>query len=208
MIERVTFNISGWHEHEKERKKDWVVWGNAGDVLSLTAQSSPWKTFKPMEREYWIEDARQMARPGGIVSIEPRKAADRPAIEIIYKRTEGAGYRYTGMLIVEFSGYWFQVTGVFGERGVTGVREAVLTQKLLSSGKIKIRKHPFYRRIFGHSMGYIEGWFVDPYDAKYPGTMLRSVTDSDEYDQQFPDHPLARLRSTLRTVRETFQFLD
>jgi hypothetical protein len=208
MIERITFNTSGWHEHEKERKKDWVVWGNAGDILSLAAEPSPWKTFKPMEREYWIADARQMARPGGIVSVDPRMAGHRPAIEIIYKRTEGTGYRYTGMLVVEFCGYWCQVTGVFGERGVTGVREAVLTRKLLSSGEIKIRKHSFYHRIFTRSSGYVEGWFVDPYDAKYRGTVLRSVTDSEEYDQEFPDHPLARLRSTLRTVRESLQFLD
>lgn len=208
MIERITFDTSGWHEHEEERKKDWMVWGNAGDILSLAAEPWPWKTFKPMEREYWIQDARQMARPGGIVSVDPRKAASRPAIEIIYKRTEGTGYRYTGMLVVEFNEYWFQVTGVFGERGVTGVREAVLTQKLLSGGQIKLRKHPFYRRVFTRSSGFVEGWFVDPYDAKYRGIVLCSVADSEEYDQQFPYHPLTRLRSTLKTVRESLQFLD
>ncbi|HKC93158.1 MAG TPA: hypothetical protein VKB81_03960 [Nitrospira sp.] len=149
-----------------------------------------------------------MARPGGIVSVDPRTAASRPAIEIIYKRTEGMGYRYTGMLIVEFSGYWCQITGVFGERGVTGVREAVLTEKLFSGGQIKLRKHPFYRRVFTRSSGYVEGWFVDPYDAKYRGIVLRSVADNEEYDQRFPDHPLMRLRSTLKTVRESLQFLD
>jgi hypothetical protein len=38
-----------------------------------------------MEREYWLQDARQMARPGGIVSVDPCVVASRPAIEIIYK---------------------------------------------------------------------------------------------------------------------------
>jgi hypothetical protein len=196
MIERITFNTSGWHEHEQERAKDRVVWGNAGNILSLAAEPSPWKT-KPMERECWLQDARQMARPGGIVSVDPRVAASRPAIEIIYKRTEGMGYRYTGMLIVEFSGYWCQVTGVFGERGATGLREAQLTARLLESGQIKVRKHSFYRRVFTRSSGYVEGWFVDPYDAKYRGVVLRSLADTEEYDENFPDHPLTRLRSTL-----------
>ena len=149
-----------------------------------------------------------MARPGGIVSVIPRVAASRPAIEIIYKRTEGMGYRYTGMLVVEFGAYWCQVTGVFGERGLTGFREAKLTARLLEGGLIKIRKHPFYRRVFTRSSGYVEGWFVDPYDAKYRGIVLRSVADSEEYDEQFPDHPLTRLRSTLETVRDSLQFLD
>jgi len=208
MIERITFNASGWHEHEQERAKGWFVWGNAGDILSLAVVPSPWETFKPMEREYWLQDARQMARPGGIVSVDPRVSASRPAIEIIYKRTEGMGYRYTGMLVVEFSGYWCQVTGVFAERGVTGLREARLTARLLESGQLKVRKHPFYRRIFTRSSGYVLGWFVDPYDAKYRGVVLRSVADSEEYDAQFPDHPLTRLRSTLKTVRDSLQFLD
>jgi hypothetical protein len=207
MIERITFNTSGWHEHEQERAKDWVVWGNAGDILSLAAVPSP-KTFKPMEREYWLQDARLMARPGGIVSVDRCVVASRPAIEIIYKRTDGMGYRYTGMLVVELSGYWCHIAGVFGERGTTGVREACLTARLLEGGQIKIRKHPFYRRVFTRSFGYVEGWFVDPYHAKYRGIVLRSVTDNEEYDQQFPDHPLTRLRSTLKTVRNSLQFLD
>lgn len=208
MIERITFNTTGWHEHEQERAKDWMVWGNAGDILSLAVVSSPWKTFKPMEREYWLEDAREMAKPGGIVSVDPRLVTSCPAIEIVYKRIDGTGYRYTGMLIVEFKGLWCHVTGVFGEREVTGLREAILTPSLLEGGEIKIRKHPFYRRIFTRSSGYLEGWFVDPFDAKYRGIVLRSVTDSEEYDQQFPHHALTRLRSTLKTVRDSFQFLD
>lgn len=208
MVERVTFNTAGWHEHEQDRAKDWMVWGNAGDILSLAVVPSPRETFKPMEREYWLQGAREMAKPGGIVSVDPRVVASRPAIEIIYKRIEATGYRYTGMLVVEFNGHWCQVTGVFGEKGMTGVREAVLTPGLLEGGQIKIRKYPFYRRIFTRACGYLEGWFVDPYDPKYGGVVLRSVADREEYDEQFPDHPLTRLRSTLKTVRETLRFLE
>ena len=49
MIESITFDLSGWHEHE--RKKERIVWANAGDILSLDVVPSPWKTFKPMERD-------------------------------------------------------------------------------------------------------------------------------------------------------------
>jgi hypothetical protein len=204
MIERITFNTSGWHEHE--RSEEWLVWGNAGDILSLAVVPVPWKTFKPMEREYWLEDARQMATPGGIVSVDPCTAAAHPAIQIIYKREEGSGYRYTGILVVEFEEHWCQVTVVCGERGITGVREAVLTPGLLEDRTIKIRNYPFYVRPFKRSSGYLEGWFTDPYDPKYKGAALRSVTDNEKYDEEFPDHPISRLRSTLKTVRDSLQF--
>jgi hypothetical protein len=206
MIERITFNTSGWHEHE--RSEEWLVWGNAGDILSLAVVPAPWKTFKPMENEYWLEDARQMAKPGGIISLDSYTAAAHPAIQIIYKREEGSGYRYTGILVVELGAYWCQVTAVCGERGTTGIREAVLTPRLLNDGIIKIRKHPFYVRVFKRSSGYLEGWFTDPYDPKYKGMVLRSVTDNEKYDEEFPDHPLSRLRSTLKTVRNSLQFSE
>jgi len=161
-----------------------------------------------MEREYWLQDARQMARPGGIVSVDGCTAATRPAIQIIYKRTHSTGYVYTGILIVEFSGYWCQITVVCGEKGTTGVREAVLTPRLLEGGKIKIRKHPFYLRMFKHSSGYLDGWFVDPYDSKYKGVVLRSVTDDEQYDEEVLNHPLSRLRSTLKTIRDSIKFSE
>jgi hypothetical protein len=58
------------------------------------------------------------------------------------------------------------------------------------------------------SSGYLEGWFTDPYDPKYKGMVLRSVTDNEKYDEEFPDHPLSRLRSTLKTVRNSLQFSE
>jgi hypothetical protein len=77
---------------------------------------------------------------------------------------------------------------------------------LLDRGQIKLKKHPFYRRVFSRQFGYLEGWFSDPYDPNYRGIVLRSITDGEEYDEQFPDHPLTRLRATLKIVRESFQF--
>ena len=156
-----------------------------------------------MEREYWLKDAREMAKPGGIVSVDSCRAADHPAIQIIYKREEGLGYRYTGIVRVDLGEYWCQATVVCGERGTTGIREAVLSTRLLEEGAIKIRKHPFFIRPFKRSSGHLEGWFTDPYDPKYKGKVLRSITDDEKYDEELPDHPLSRLRSTLKTVRES-----
>jgi hypothetical protein len=204
MIELITFDLSGWHEHERAAER--IVWGNAGDILSLDVVPSPWKVCKPMERESWLADARNMAKPGGIVSVDSHTVGSRPAIQIVYKRMYGLGYMFTGILIVEFRQHWCQFTAVSGERGTTGIREALVTDTLLGTGQIRVRKYPFYLRPFKRSSGYVEGWFRDPYDAKYRGITLRSVSDDEEYDAQFPDHPLSRLRCTLASVRDSLRF--
>lgn len=84
MLERIIFDTSGWHLHE--RSNELVVWGKTGDILSVAVIPPAWHTFKRMEREYWLDYARNMAKPGGIVSLDSCTAADRPAIQIIYKR--------------------------------------------------------------------------------------------------------------------------
>ena len=208
MIESITFDLSGWHEHERERskEKERIVWANACDILSLDVVPSPWKTFKPMERDRWLHDARQMAKPGGIVSVDSYTVDSRPAIQIIYKRTRDMGYMYTGILIVEYREHWCQVTAVCVEHGTTGIREAVLTTRLLPEGKIKIRRHPFYLKPFKRTTGYLQGWFQDPYDPRYKGIILRSITDNEEYDAEFSHHPLSRLRSIMKTVRNSLRF--
>jgi hypothetical protein len=90
-------------------------------------------------------------------------------------------------------------TSVCGERGTTGVREAVVTTKLAETGKLALSEanSPGGR-------GKIEGWFEDPYDLDYNGSVLRSLSDSECYDAMFPDHPLTRLRETLTMLRHTF----
>lgn len=202
VIERITFDLSGWHEHERSPKR--IVWGNAGNIMSLDVVPAP-SVIKSMEREVWLADARSMARPGGIVSVDAYNISSHPAIQIIYKRIHETGYMYTGMLIFGLAEYWCQVTVVCLEHGTIGLREAVLTVKLLKEGKIRIRKHPFYLRPFKRSSGYLEGWFQDPYNPKYRGGSLRSITDNEEYDTQFPDHPLSQVRSTLKTVRDSLR---
>jgi hypothetical protein len=209
MIESITFDLSGWHEHEREQaiEKERIVWYNAYDILSLDVLPASSKTFKPLEQD-WIDDARQMAKPGGIVSVDSYTVGSRPAIQIIYKKIHGTGYLYTGILVMEYRGYWCQVTAVCGEHGTTGIREAGLTKRLLAQGKIKIREHPFYLRPFKRTSGYLEGWFQDPHNPRYKGTILRSITDNEEYDAEFSYHPLSRLRSTLKTVRDSLRFAN
>lgn len=176
LIESITFDFSGWHEHEREQER--TVWGNAGNVLS-------------------IDDARQIAKPGGIVAIDSYSV--------------GFLARYPDHLQVQVRlGIDAQRDSHWGVRGVRVPTNRALPRRELPASlrpadaetigggeDFKIRKHPMRLRPFNRSSGYLEGWVQDPYDPRYRGVALRSIADNEEYDAQFPDHPLSRLRSTL-----------
>lgn len=210
--ELVNFDLSGWHEHERSRVS--ISWHNQADErLSLSLQPIRWGTWMIFEREYWLDFARKMSAPGGIVSVDPYNIQSRPAMQIIYKRTQGMGYAYTGMLFIHFQGQYCVVMVACREGSFTGIREAVLQPQLMDEGKIRIRIYPFYKRLYERlfkrgATGYVEGWFRDPYDPSYRGVILCCVSDNEEFDSQFPDHPLSRVRSILKSVRDTLRFAD
>jgi hypothetical protein len=208
ILDKVTFDLTDWNE--EERSSDAMVWRNAsGDVLSLTFGPF-WERDKPFDRTSWLPDVRALAEPGGIISLDPFTVQSKPSMQFIYKRRRGAGHVYTGSLVVHFSDrerYVFFV--VCGEGNFTGVREAIVTARLLQEGKLKPRIYRWYQKLFSRhrASGYLEGWFCDPYDPDYDGTVLCSASDSEEFDPEFPHHPLTRLRSHLKRIRESLLLL-
>jgi hypothetical protein len=81
----------------------------------------------------------------------------------------------------------------------------VVTARLLEEGKLQVREYRWYQKLFSRqrASGYLEGWFYDPYDPSYSGVVLHSVSDNEEFDPEFPNHPLTRLRSHLKRIRES-----
>ena len=84
-------------------------------------------------------------------------------------------------------------TIVDGERGMTGVREAIITTELMKAGKFTVDE-------------YQRSWAQDPYDPDYrevDGSVLRFVSDDVCYDVRFPDHPLSKVRRVLAALPES-----
>jgi hypothetical protein len=115
---------------------------------------------------------------------------------LIYKRLQMPAYVYTGMFISAIQGFTLVWTVVAGEHGTTGVREAVVTADLMNAGKLTVDA---YRR----------SWAQDPYDPAYQGvdrSVLRFISDDESYDQQFPHHPLSKVRRVLRALPTAMRF--
>jgi len=73
---------------------------------------------------------------------------------------------------------------------MTGVREAIVTATLISEGKLKPQEYELH-------------WAHDPYESAYSGvdrSALRSLSDDESYDEQFPLHPLSKVRRTLAAL--------
>jgi hypothetical protein len=177
-----------------------MTWTNAeGDVLSLARFQG--ETVSSAENLSSLRDrARQLAamNGGGIVQADFVERGGVRAAALIFKKEQLPAYAYTGMFIIPGDGHHFVVTVESVERGVTGVRDAMVTTQLLQQGKLDPTKTDANHRV--------EGWFSDPYDAKYNATALNSVADSAQYDAVVPSHPLSKIRQTLRTIGNTFTF--
>ena len=48
--------------------------------------------------------------------------------------------------------------------------------------------------------GRMLDWFADPYDPTLEYEVMRNRADDEEWDSQFPDHPLSRLRRNINEL--------
>lgn len=183
--------MPGWHE---DAPTDGMrVWHNDdGDVLALTPHEDP-LSLPPLDDpaavQQWCRSAAA-ARESGLIEVRVDESELGETLGFIYKRLKAPAYIFTGMLLVpdeEVRGVW---TVVCGERGTTGIREAVVTSHLMSTGQLTIEE-------------YKRAWAQDPYDPTYAGvdgSNLRFQSDAERYDLQFPEHPLSRVRRVLAAL--------
>jgi len=128
------------------------------------------------------------SRAGGLIEVRRVPCGERSAVRLIYKRLQNTAYVFTGMFIASMGGATLIWTIVDGERGVTGVREAIVGAEMWNSGTMKTIED--FERL----------WPQDPYDMLSFGadrSVRRFISDSEEYDPRFPDHPLTRVRRFL-----------
>jgi hypothetical protein len=97
-----------------------------------------------------------------------------------------SGRTYLGMLTLPFRDFSFVLKIQCEERGMTGIRDAVLLDRLMRSGEVDL-----------DATGALTGWADDPYDPQNRAAMVRNRAERLEYDAMFPDHPLSRARVML-----------
>lgn len=103
------------------------------------------------------------------------------------------GMAYQGTLtLVDLA--FFRLTMWFFERGVTGMRDAVLMDQFMAGGT------------FDPELEDWGGWWVDPHGFGKQTPLMQNWGEDERFDAQFPEHPLSQLRSYLRKLEESLSF--
>jgi hypothetical protein len=170
-----------WHHHPS---------GATLTLATATRFDIPWLSHLGSLRDSF----RRIAEGNGAALVEADvvQSPYGPSAQMIYKKPQGMGFLFTGMLLLPADDQWLVCTVVDAEKGMTGVREAVITAQLMEAGQLTIEN-------------YQESWARDPYDPEHSESDrrgLRYLSDDECYDSQFPEHPLSNIRNVLKALLE------
>lgn len=125
---------------------------------------------------------------GGLIEAAPGSVDGVPAVRQLVKMPLGSrpGQAFLGSWTVPRAGSSTVVKVQAAEGATTGVREAVIMARV----------------------GPAEYFRPHPYAAGEPGGLPYHVGDHEQWDAQFPDHPLTLVRAALRRITPTITFDD
>lgn len=150
---QVRLTMRGWRdEGTRDDMRGWR--DEQGDFISLVVTDETLGPTQLTDEVALQQFFRSLAesRGGGLIDVRVSGGPLGRTASVIYKRLQKPAYVFTAMLfapVAEPPQVW---TVVAGERGTTGVREAIITAELLNAGDMTIDD-------------YKRSWAKDPYDA-------------------------------------------
>lgn len=169
-------NVNEWHDGNGVQ----LVLHSIGFDEALYTRLSD----EMLAREYYRDNFAEQGI--GIVQCDLVTVSGQMAVKTIGKKiVQGQPTLYIGSLAIPMSDRSFVLSLYSQESGITGMRDTVIFSKL-SSERDNFVSDP--------DSGKMNGWVQDPYFPEYDGPCLRNLSESEEYDSQFPDHPLTKVR--------------
>ena len=96
------------------------------------------------------------------------------------------GVNYLININVEFNGKIKFVQGSFEESGMTGMRDSLVFSQFTALCKSMDEA--------------IEKWNEDPYDSNFKDGFLMNRSETEKFDESFPDHPLTHCRKLVEYI--------
>ena len=124
----------------------------------------------------------------GIVEVKGGVTDDKKkyAYSLIKNVTKQTGVNYLVTMHIDEENTTSFIQIQAGEPKNSGLREKEVYAKLQKEGKIKDNK----------------GWATDPYDINYTKGALKNLSENEEYDEAYPDSPLAKVRELINFIIE------
>jgi hypothetical protein len=195
----LAFDAPGWQVQETNPKKQ--VWEHPGRAAMLTLHFfdvPPDLPLRPDDQTALRGHYRSLisAQNGGLVEVSTGLVANTRVrvVKTIFKvPRQPRGMGYIGSLTLPFKHFSYVVKIQAEEAGLTGMREAVIADKMIREGKITPGEN------------IILGWSADPYDRGWKKGSLMNLAEREEYDHLFPDHPLTIVRDGLKAVEKSMK---
>jgi hypothetical protein len=199
-LDSITFDTTGFTlQGDRNGVRVWHT--PSGDGLGLYYYPVPpdiYVNAKSIDgiREFYRKAAR-VAR-SAIVEVERLPLDPCTVIRTIIKvPQQSSGTTYVGSLTMPFRDFSYVLKIQCPETGITGTRDSTVLNALLQTNNVSIGKN-----------GQLQGWMEDPYDPSIAAPLARNKSEAEEYDLQFPSHPLTRLRRSLNHVHQTLKISD
>ena len=196
-IDAISIPDFGWTKTKSD--KAIIQWINPEQTIAISINFFELQPDIPTIKN--IETLRKFYRHsisnvnGGLIEVELSQKDKLPFIRTIFKLQPGqSGMIYLASLTLPFEACSFVLKVQAAEVGPTGMREAVVADRLISTNVISIDEN-----------GY-SNWFCDPYDNAFQGGVLMNKSEQDDYDVEFPIHPLTQVRQLLKQIESGLQW--
>jgi len=172
-----------------ERDATWARWQtDEGDIVFLRFIPEPIQNPVPLSDTSGVRQQYKdmVAQQGAaMIDLDIVSYSGIPCMEMISKtRMEHHGMAYAASATLMWRDFSFNIAFHSQERGVTGLRDAIVADKFLAKYE---------------SMEEFDAAFHDR--SSNPAAAQRNRSDDECYDVDFPDHPLSRCRQFLRDLR-------
>jgi hypothetical protein len=189
-LESVELAAAGWAPHESSASmRSWK--NETGDLLSLHlfntrpdigARLGDLRALRTFFRTMVLKNG------GGIVAVDVLELSGVPAVRAIVKvPQEPKGTTYLASLTIPRRDFSFVLKVQCQEVADIGAREAALYGRFAASPRFDPAQP-------------LAGWEDDPYEDARHDKIMRNASEAEQYDAQFPGHPLSRARRCLHAL--------
>lgn len=134
-----------------------------------------------------------------IIEVKKVKLGVFDSIKTIFKfPMQPQGMAYIGSYTIPFKNFSYVIKVQCIEQGTTGIRDNTIFELMIRNGKVKLNPEK----------KTVEGWMHDPYDESVQLPFMMNLSEAEEFDAQFPEHPLSRMRKFLKQIEETIKIDD
>lgn len=149
-------------------------------------------------RQYYSKDLRE--RDGAIISCDIVHLGSSSAVRLVSKFSKQGDTttRFTAQLVVPTPQWTFALLIWSSDAGMTGFREATIFAEFANAAAKSDHPRLKPETEFAYDR-------YDPASRSNPSFLL---SDAEQYDARFPDHPLSRVRKCLRREESKFRILQ